>query len=74
MSFILNIALVGAPIAGLAGLSLWAALAVCVVISVKTQFSGEVKVTDTSQLLKACLNFPKNCLNILMEQQFQDFF
>ena len=57
-----NIAFVTAFNAGLAGLPPWAALAVCVLISVKTQFSEE------------CLKFSKNCLNVLMEQQFQDFF
>ena len=46
MSVIWNVAFVGAFIAGLAGLSPWAALAVCVVISVKTQFSDQVKVRD----------------------------
>ena len=39
VSVILNVSFVGAFISGLAGLSCWAALAVCVVISVKTQFS-----------------------------------
>ena len=69
MSVILNVASVRAFIAGLAGLPPWDALAACVVISVKTQFSDQVKVKST----KAYLKFSKNCLNILMGQQFQDF-
>ena len=52
VSVIGNVAPVGGLIAGLARLSHWAALAVCVVISVKTQFSDQVKVRDTSQLIK----------------------
>ena len=70
MSVIVNIAFVGASILSLAGLSPWAAVSVCVVISVKTQFSDHVQVKDTSKLIKAYLDFSKNCLNILMEQQF----
>ena len=52
VSAIWNVAFVGAFIAGLAGLSAWAALANCVVISVKPQFSDQVKVKNTSQLIK----------------------
>ena len=74
MSVILNIVFLGASILSLAGLFPWAALAVCVVISVKTQFSDHFKVKDASQLTKGSIKFSKNCLNILMEQQFQDFF
>ena len=74
VSFIWNVALVGVPFAGLAGLAPWAALAVYVVTSVKTQFSDQVKVRDTLQLIKGMSRLLQNCLNILMEQQFQDFF
>ena len=51
MSIILHATFVGAFIASFAGLSHWAAVAVCVVISVKTEFSDNVKVKDTSQLI-----------------------
>ena len=68
MSAILNVVFVGAFIAGIAGLFPCAATAACVVISVKTQFSDELKVKDTSQL-KAYLKFSNNCLNVLMQQQ-----
>ena len=74
MSVVLSFALVGVFILSLAGLSPWAALVVYVVISVKTQFSDHVKVKDASQLIKGMSNFSKNCLNILMKQQFQDIF
>ena len=46
VSVILNIGFLEAFIAGLAGLSS------CVVKSVKTQFSDQVKFKDTSQLIK----------------------
>ena len=52
MSAILNVSFAGASIFSLVGLSPWAVLALYVVISVKTQFSGQVKVKDTSQLIK----------------------
>ena len=56
MSVILNVILVGASILSLAstgGSALGLAfLAAYVVISVKIQFSDQVKVRDTSQLLK----------------------
>ena len=53
VSVTLNVPLVGAFIADLAGLSPWTALAACVVISaVKTHFLDQVKVRDTSQLIK----------------------
>ena len=69
---ILYIAFVRASILSLAGLSPWAALVFCVVMSVKTQFSDQVKVKDTSQLIKGISRLldSKNYLNILMEQQF----
>ena len=50
VSVIWNVAFVGAFIAGLAGLSPWATLAVCVVISAKTQFSDQFKVKNTSHV------------------------
>ena len=52
MSVILNATLVGAFIAGIAGLFPWAALAAYVAIVVKRQFSDEVKVRNISQLIK----------------------
>ena len=52
VSVILNIAFVRACIAGIAGLSSWGTLAVCAAISVKTQFSDQVKIKDTSKLIK----------------------
>ena len=52
VSVILNVAFVGAFLAGLAGLFSYASTAACVVILVKTQFSDQVKVKDTSQLIK----------------------
>ena len=68
VSVILNVAFIGAFIAGIAGLFPCVATAACVVISVKTQLLDEVKVKDTSQL-KAYLKFSNNCLNVLMERQ-----
>ena len=67
MSVILNVAFLGGFIAGLAGLFPCAATAGCVVMSVKTTFSDQVKVKHTSQ---AFLKFSKNYLNVLMEQKF----
>ena len=61
-SVILNVTFVGAFIATLVP------LAVCVLISVKTQFSDQVNMKDTSQLIKGMSKVSKNCLNILMEQ------
>ena len=56
MCVILNAAFVGASILSLASTggsgSGLAILAACVVISVKKQFSDQVKVRDTSQLIK----------------------
>ena len=52
MSVILNVAFVGARIAGLAGFPHSGGLASCVVISVKTQFPDHAKVKDTSKLIK----------------------
>ena len=52
VSVILNVAFVGVFITGLAGLFPWAALAVCIIISVKTQFSDQVKIKYTSKLMK----------------------
>ena len=50
-SFILNVAFDGVFITGIAGSAL-GLLAVCVIISIKTQFLDQVKVRDTLQLLK----------------------
>ena len=52
VAVVLNVAFVGAFIAGLAELTPWTALAACVVISVKTQFLDYAKVRDTSQSIK----------------------
>ena len=52
MSVNLNVAFGGACILSLAGLSPWAAAAVYVVILIKTQFSDQVKVKGTPQLIK----------------------
>ena len=71
MSVIWNVAFVGAFIAGIAGSA--SGSAPYVVISVKAQFSDQVKVRDTSHLIKVCLKFSKNCSSVLMKQQFQDF-
>ena len=51
MSVILNVAFVGARIAGLARFPHSGGLASCVVISVKTQFPDHAKVKDTSKLI-----------------------
>ena len=60
-------------LAGLAGLFSYASTAACVVILVKTQFSDQVKVKDTSQLIKGMSKVLQKLLKCLMEQQFQDF-
>ena len=62
VSVIWNVAPVGAPVSGLAGLRLWAALAASVVISVKRQFSDLVKVKYTSQLFKYMYKVLQNLL------------
>ena len=43
MSAILSVNFVGASISGLAGLSPCAAIAACIIVSIKTQFSDHVK-------------------------------
>ena len=57
VSVILNVAVVVACIEGPAGLSPWGVLAVCVVISVKTQFLDHLKIKDASQLILICILF-----------------
>ena len=73
VSVILNIAFFGASIFSLAGLSPWAALAVCVVISVKTQFSDHVKVKDTSQLIKGMFEVLQKLLKYSNETTISRF-
>ena len=70
VSFILSVAPVGALIAGLAGLSPCAATAACVV---KHNFQTMLRQDLSHNQSNACLKFSKNCLNVLMEQQFQHF-
>ena len=69
---ILNVAFVGASILSLAstgGSTLGLAfLAACVAISVKTQFSDQIK--DTSQLIKGMFKVFQQLFNVSMEQQF----
>ena len=78
MSVILNVAFAGAYILSVAsteGSALELAfLAVYFVISIKTEFQTTLKSDILHNQSMARLKFSKNCLNILMEQQFQDFF
>ena len=71
---ILNVAFVGASILSLAstgGSTLGLAfLAACVAISVKTQFSDQIKAKDTSQLIKGMFKVFQQLFNVSMEQQF----
>ena len=67
-----NFAFVGEFIAGLVKYSLspFAGTAACVALSVKTHFSGHVKIRLFHNWSIGYLKFSKNCLNILMAQQF----
>ena len=56
MSVILNVAFAGALIAYLSGLFPCAATTACVIMSVKTQFSDQIKVRDTSHLINGMFN------------------
>ena len=66
--------LLGASILSLAGLPPWAAFAVSVVISVKTQVADQVRVKDTSQLIKGMFKLLQKILKCFNEKQFQDIF
>ena len=74
VSVILNVAFVGASVLSLAGLSPWASLAVCVVISVKTRFSDHVKVNDTSQLIEVMSKALQKLLNYFNGTTISRFF
>ena len=54
MSVISNVAFVGAVISGTGGLAIGSAS--CVLSSVITPFSDQLKVTDTSQLINGIFN------------------
>ena len=56
VSVIVNVAPVGAAIAGVLGIVPCAKTATCVIISVKTQFLDQVKVKGTSQLINGVSN------------------
>ena len=62
VAVIWNVAFVEAIIAGIAGLSPWAALAAYVVISVKIQLSDQFKVKNTLQLIKGMSKFLQKLL------------